>query len=102
MFLGDKIADAYIARMKIAPERAQQAKLGFKIGVALVACGGGVAIANTTLSKLSKKGKADREKELVEALNDAQPRNYCEPERPALIGSLKPQGPLWRKSRSAA
>jgi hypothetical protein len=93
MLLGDKIADMYIGRMKLTGKDAEKARTGFKVGGGLAGCAGGAALAGTTYEKLSKGGKQAREKELMAALEDSQPRNYRDPEQATLIGSLKPQAP---------
>jgi surface antigen len=93
VLLGGKIADIYISRMKLTGNDAEKARTGFKVGGGLAGCAGGAALAGTTYAKLSKGGKQAREKELMAALDDAQPRNYRDPDNATLIGSLKPQAP---------
>lgn len=89
--LGEKIAEFEAKKLKLGAEEAAKHRRAFQIGVALALCGGGAAIAGTAFDKLSKRGKEAREKELMAALEDAQPRTYADPERPNLRGTFTPQ-----------
>lgn len=89
--LGEKVAEFEAQRLKLSPEEAAKHRRAFQIGLALALCGGGAAIAGTTYSKLSERGRKNREKELMAALDDAEPRNYSDPDRPGLAGTFTPQ-----------
>ncbi len=92
--LGAKVADYHAKRMKVPPEQAQKQKLAFRIGFALALCGGGAVIANTTYSRLSKRGVQARQKEVMNALDDAAPmtpHSYTDPEDSSLNGVAKAQ-----------
>jgi hypothetical protein len=86
--LGEKIADFEAKRLKLAPEQAKKHRRAFQIGLALALCGGGAAIAGTAYDGLSKRGKQAREKEVMAALEDAQPHTYADPENPQLQGTV--------------
>jgi len=87
----DKIVQLETVRKNLSPAETEVMTKSFKIGFALAMCGGGVAVAGTTYSKLSKRGKENRERELLAAVADAQPRTYSDPDRPTLRGTLTPQ-----------
>jgi hypothetical protein len=89
--IGEKMAEIEARKLKLGPEEAAKHRKAFQIGMALALCGGGAAIAGTTYSKLSKRGKEARERELMAALEDAQPRTYTDPERPTLMGRVSAQ-----------
>lgn len=91
--LGEKVAEAYIRRMKVPPEQSAKYVRSFQIGLALALCGGGAAIAGTSYEKLSKRGKQAREKEVMAALEDAQPHSYTDPEQPSLQGTIVAKPP---------
>jgi hypothetical protein len=92
--LGEKMADFEAKKLNLAPEEAKKHRLAFTIGMALALCGGGVAIAGTTHSKLSKRGKEAREKEMMAALEDAMPHTYSDPENSTLTGTAVAQPAL--------
>ncbi len=81
-YLGDKIANLAITKMKLTGQDAAKARLGFKIGTAAALCGTSVLIANSVYSKLSKRDREARAKEMEAALADAgsAPRSYVLPE----------------------
>jgi hypothetical protein len=89
--IGEKVAQFEATRRNLSPAEAERIKKGFQIGMALALCGGGAAIAGTTYSNLSKRGKEARERELKAALEDAQPRKYEDPEHPTMRGTITPQ-----------
>jgi len=84
--IGEKVADEEAKRLKLPPEAAAAQKRAFQIGIALALCGGGSAIAGTTYSKLTKRDKEAREKELDLAVADATPqsRTYALPDHPQM------------------
>ena len=89
--VGEKAADYEAKRLGLSPQEAARQKRAYEIGLALAFCAGGAAIAGTTYSHLSKRGKEAREKELQAAVQDASPRVYKDPENPRLEGRLTPQ-----------
>ena len=89
--LGEKVAEFEAKKLKLEPAEAAKHRRAFQIGTALALCGGGAAIAGTTYSRLSKRGKDARERELMAALEDAQPRTYTDPERPSMMGTWTPK-----------
>ena len=89
--LGDKLAEIEARRLNLTPEEAAKRKRAFQIGMAIALCGGGAIIAGTTYSRLSRRGQEARQRELLDALEDAQPRTYTDPEKPSLQGRITPQ-----------
>ena len=89
--LGDKIAEIEAQKLNLAPEIAAQHRRAFQIGMALALCGGGAALAGTAYSGLSKRGKEARQKEILAALEDAQPHTYTDPENTSLTGTATAQ-----------
>jgi hypothetical protein len=89
--LGEAIAKAETARLKLSPAEAKKRQLAFQIGLGLALCGGGAWIAGSVYSKLSKRGQQAREKEVMAALEDAQPHTYADPENPTLTGTVAAQ-----------
>ena len=89
--LGEAIAKSEAARLKLSPAEAQKRQRAFQIGLGLALCGGGAYIAGSVYSKLSKRGQEAREKEVLAALEDAQPHTYADPENPALTGTVAAQ-----------
>lgn len=89
--LGEAIAKSEAARLKLSPAEAQKRQRAFMIGLGLALCGGGALIAGSAYSKLSKRGQEAREKEVLAALEDAQPHTYADPENPALTGTVAAQ-----------
>jgi hypothetical protein len=91
--LGKRFAEIEARRKNLSPEEAEKHKKAFQVGMALALCGGGAIIAGTTYSKLSKRGKDAREREIKAALEDAAPtsRNYADPETPSLQGVITAQ-----------
>ena len=92
--LGEKMADFEAKKLNLSPEEAKKHRLAFTIGMALALCGGGAAIAGTTYSRLSKRGKEAREREVMAALEDAKPHTYADPDNPSLTGSAVAQPAL--------
>lgn len=89
--LGEVIAKSEAARLKLSPAEAKKRQRAFQIGLGLALCGGGAFIAGSAYSKLSKRGQEAREKEVLAALEDAQPHTYADPENPALTGTATAQ-----------
>jgi hypothetical protein len=89
--LGEAIAKSEAARLKLSPAEARKRQRAFQIGLGLALCGGGAFIAGSAYSKLSKRGQEAREKELMAALEDAEPHSYADPENPALTGTVAAQ-----------
>ena len=89
--LGEVIAKSEAARLKLSPAEAQKRQRAFQIGLGLALCGGGAFIAGSVYSKLSKRGQEAREKEVMAALEDAQPHTYADPDNPALTGTVSAQ-----------
>lgn len=81
-YLGDKIGNLAIAKMKLTGDEAAKTKLAFKIGTAAALCGTSVVITNSVYNKLSKKDREARAREMDAALADAgsTPRSYVLPE----------------------
>lgn len=81
-YLGDKIGNLAVTRMKLTGEQAERTKLAFKIGTAAALCGTSVIIANSIYNKLSKRDREARAKEMDAALADAgsAPRTYVLPD----------------------
>ena len=92
--LGEKMADFEARKLNLSPEQARKHRLAFTIGMALALCGGGAAIAGTTHSRLSKRGKQAREREVMAALDDAKPHTYVDPDNPGLSGTTVAQPAL--------
>jgi surface antigen len=89
--LGEVIAKSEAVRLKLSPAEAQKRQRAFQIGLGLALCGGGAFIAGSAYSKLSKRGQEAREKEVLAALEDAQPHTYADPDNPALTGTVAAQ-----------
>jgi hypothetical protein len=89
--LGEAIAKSEAARLKLSPAEAKKRQRAFQIGLGLALCGGGAFIAGSAYSKLSKRGQEAREKEVLAALEDAQPHTYADPENPGLTGTATAQ-----------
>ena len=91
-YLGDKIGNLAIARMKLSGEEAARTKLAFKIGTAAALCGTSVVIANTVYNRLSKRDQEARAKEMDAALADAgtAPRSYVLPDS-KMMGTMTAQ-----------
>jgi hypothetical protein len=89
--LGEAIAKSEAARLKLSPAEARKRQRAFQIGLGLALCGGGAFIAGSAYSKLSKRGQEAREKELMAALEDAEPHSYADPDNPALTGTVAAQ-----------
>ena len=89
--LGEAIAKSEAARLKLSPAEAQKRQRAFQIGLGLALCGGGAFIAGSAYSKLSKRGQESREKEVMAALEDAEPHSYADPDNPALTGTVSAQ-----------
>jgi hypothetical protein len=89
--LGEAIAESEAKRLKLTPAEANKRKKAYQIGLGLALCGGGVYIAGTAYSKLSKRGQQAREREVLAALEDAQPHTYADPDNAALTGTATAQ-----------
>lgn len=89
--LGEAIAKSEAVRLKLSPADARKRQRAFQIGLGLALCGGGAYIAGSVYSKLSKRGQEAREKEVLAALEDAQPHTYADPENPTLTGTVAAQ-----------
>jgi hypothetical protein len=89
--LGEAIAKSEAARLKLSPAEARKRQRAFQIGLGLALCGGGAFLAGSAYSKLSKRGQEAREKELMAALEDAEPHSYADPDNPALTGTVAAQ-----------
>ncbi len=91
-YLGDKIGNLAVGRMKVSGAEAAKIKLAFKIGTAAALCGTSVMIANSVYGKLSKRDREARAKEMDAALADAgsAPRAYVLPES-KMPGSMTAQ-----------
>jgi len=89
--IGEKIAQIEAIRRNLSPQQVASYARAFTIGFAVALCGGGAMAANTTFSKLTKRGKEAREKEIRTALEDAQPHTYADPDNPSLKGTATPQ-----------
>jgi hypothetical protein len=89
--LGEAIAKSEAARLKLSPAEARKRQRAFQIGLGLALCGGGAFIAGSAYSKLGKRGQEAREKELMAALEDAEPHSYADPDNPALTGTVAAQ-----------
>ena len=89
--LGEAIAASEARRLKLTPAEANRRKKAFQIGLGLALCGGGAFIAGTAYSKLSKRGQEAREREVLAALEDAQPHTYADPDAPTLTGTATAQ-----------
>jgi surface antigen len=88
--LGDKVADAVIARMKVAGDQVEKVRRSFQIGVAAALCGTGVLLTGTIFNSLSERDRKAREREMAAALADATPgtRTYVLPDS-QLMGRLE-------------
>ncbi|MGH8431347.1 MAG: hypothetical protein ACREUF_13185, partial [Solimonas sp.] len=91
--IGEKMAEYEAKRLNLNAADAAKHRKAFQIGMGLALCGGGAAIAGTAYTKLSKRGKEAREKEIMAALEDAQPtpRTYVDPEEPSVQGIVTAQ-----------
>jgi hypothetical protein len=89
--IGEAIAESEAKRLKLTPAEANKRKKAYQIGLGLALCGGGVYIAGTAYSKLSKRGQQAREREVLAALEDAQPHTYVDPDNAALTGTATAQ-----------
>jgi hypothetical protein len=91
-YLGDKIGNLAVAKMKLAGDEAAKTKLAFKIGTAAALCGTSVVIANTVYNRLSKRDQEARAKEMDAALADAgsAPRSYVLPDS-RMMGTMTAQ-----------
>jgi surface antigen len=83
--IGDKLADAAIAKMGAVGDEATKVRRSFQIGVAAALCGTGVLLTGTIFNSLSKRDREAREKEMAAALEDANPgtRTYVLPDSKA-------------------
>jgi hypothetical protein len=91
---GEKMAEFEAKKLKLNPAEAEKHRRAFTIGMALALCGGGAAIAGTAYSKLSKRGKEAREREIKAALEDATPHTYADPDNPSVTGTAVAQPTL--------
>lgn len=89
--LGEEWAEREAEKRKLSPEAARDLEKQYKIGFALALCGGGAMIAGTTYERLSEKGREAREREVLAALDDAQPHSYADPDNPDLTGTVVAQ-----------
>ena len=89
--LGEAIAESEAKRLNLTPAEANKRKKAFQIGLGLALCGGGAYIAGTAYSKLSKRGQQAREREVLAALEDAQPHTYADPDNATLTGTATAQ-----------
>lgn len=89
--VADRVAEFEAKRLKLDPAVAAEHKRSFQLGFALAGCGAGSALAGTTYSRLSQRGKEAREREILAALDDAKPRAYADPDSPTLAGTVTPQ-----------
>lgn len=100
---GGLIAKALVkkdsARLGLSSAQAKSRERGYIVGLALLGCGAGSAVAGTVYEKLSDAGKRAREQELMEAAKSAQARTYKDPENPNLNGRITP-GPVYADSSS--
>lgn len=89
--VADRVAEFEAKRLKLDPAVAAEHKRSFQLGFALAGCGAASALAGTTYSRLSQRGKEAREREILAALDDAKPRPYADPDSPTLAGTVTPQ-----------
>lgn len=89
--VADRVAEFEAKRLKLDPAVAAEHKRSFQLGFALAGCGAASALAGTTYSRLSQRGKEAREREILAALDDAKPRAYADPDSPTLAGTVTPQ-----------
>jgi hypothetical protein len=84
------LAAAEAKRKKLPPAAAAKLERSYMIGLALIGCGGGSALAGTAYAKLSDAGKQAREREMIEAASSAKVRTYADPGNPSLQGRVVP------------
>lgn len=89
--LGEELAEREAEKRNLTGDAARDLEKQYKTGFALALCGGGAALAGTTYEKLSERGRQAREREVLSALDDAQPHSYVDPENPELAGTVVPQ-----------
>jgi hypothetical protein len=92
--LGEKLAQLEAKKKNLTPEQAKVHLRAFQIGMAAALCGTGVLLTGTVYSKLSKKDRDARDKEMAAALADANPgpRSYVLPES-KMTGRLETDAP---------
>jgi hypothetical protein len=80
--IGEKLADAAIAKMGAVGDQATKVRRSFQIGVAAALCGTGVLLTGTIFNSMSERDRKAREKEMAAALEDANPgtRSYVLPD----------------------
>lgn len=88
--VGKMLAAAEAKRKKLPPAAAAKLERSYMIGLALIGCGSGSALAGTAYAKLSDAGKQAREREMVEAASSAKVRTYADPGNPSLKGRIVP------------
>lgn len=89
--VADRVAEFEATRLHLDAATAAEHKRSFQIGFALAGCGGAAALAGTAYARLSERGKAAREREILAALDDAKPRAYADPDNPTLQGTVTAQ-----------
>jgi hypothetical protein len=96
-FIAKALAKKDASRLGLSSTEAKSRERGYIVGLALLGCGAGSAVAGTVYAKLSDAGKRAREQELMEAAKSAQIRTYKDPENPNLNGRVTP-GPVYADS----
>jgi hypothetical protein len=88
--LGDKFAQAAIAKDNLDGEAAAKVRRSYQIGMAALLCGNGVVLAGTVYNTLSRRDREAREREMRLGLEDANAssRTYVLPES-KLMGRLE-------------
>ncbi len=88
--IGERLADVQAKRLNLSPAQTKALEHKYEIGLALMLCNGGKALAGTVYANLSKKDQEARQKEIDAAVVDADPgvRNYAVPDHPDLKGTI--------------
>jgi len=98
-YIAKMYAEEEAKRLNLSPQEAQKRKESYVIGLALMGCGIGGALAGTAYEKMSEAGKRKRQEEMLAAASSAQIRTYKDPENPDLFGKAVPQ-PAYKSSNN--
>lgn len=80
--LGSKLAERHVQRLSLPADEAQKVTRAFQIGSALILCRTGALLAGTIYEKLSRRDLEARQREMEEAVAQAEPgtRTYVLPD----------------------
>jgi hypothetical protein len=86
----EALAKSDAKRLKLSPKDYEKRKRGYMITFALLGFAAGSAIGGTVYSKLSERGKQEREKALQAAAEQARQQRYGEPTSASVVGTAIP------------